>query len=178
MYCYENNFIETERLTLKPIIESNFDRLFELYSNKNVMKYIYDGEIFSKKTAREKIAGFVQHWHKYGFGFWMMYLKNKQEAVGYIGFRYFEDDRKEFKNKIELGYIIDKPYWGRGYAKEGIQACVQAGFNNYNILQILATILPENIPSVRAVLHAGFKHISDAKFDGLLHGVYEIKNNN
>jgi ribosomal-protein-alanine N-acetyltransferase len=169
-----DHIIETEQLVLKPIAEKNFQRLFEMYSNPNVMKYIYDGKIFSEELAKEKVADFDAHWHQHGFGMWMIYLKSSEKAIGYAGFRYFEDERDQFKNQIELGYIIDEPYWGKGYAKECIKACVDAGINRYHFQCVVATILPENISSINVATHAGLSYAFDADFDNLIHHVYTI----
>lgn len=167
--------IETDNIILKPITPSDFDPLYKMYTNPNVMKYIYDGRIFSKETATEKLNGFVQHWKKHGFGMYLLQLKNKGHIAGYAGLRFFEDERPEFKNEIELGYIIDEPYWGKGYASEAVTACVNFGIHDKQFERILATILPENIASQKVSEKAGLKHTFDAEFDGLLHYIYEIK---
>ncbi len=146
-----------------------------MYQNPNVMKYIYDGSVFLTEKARERVDGFAAHWQQHSFGMWLFRLKNSDEVVGYGGLRYFEDGRPEFKNQIELGYIIDEPYWGIGFAQEAVSACVQAGLNHYHRKRILATILPDNIASQKVAERAGMQYAFDADFDGLLHYIYEVK---
>lgn len=171
----KKNIIETVRLILRPVSMDDFMHLNQMYTNPKVMKYIYNGSTFSEADAYKRVKGFVDHWEKHGFGMWILQVKSSNQIAGYAGLRYFEDNRPEFNGKIELGYIIDEPYWGSGYASEAVTACVRAGLNQYHLKRILATILPENIASQKIALKAGLKHTFDAEFDGLKHYIYEIK---
>ena len=170
----DKNSFETDRLILKPIVMTDIDHLSPIYQNLNVMKYIYDGSIFSKEEAESRVRGFAKHWQNHGFGMWLFQMKSDNSVIGYGGFRYFEDERPVFKQQIELGYILNEPYWSMGFASEAVNQAVQLGLNQYGINRILATILPDNISSQKVVIKAGLEHTFDADFDGLLHQVYEI----
>lgn len=96
--------------------------------------------------------------------------------MGYCGFRYFENKNPQLINQIEIGYIIDEPFWKKGYASEAIIACIQIGFEKYHFKRILATILPYNIASQKVAVKAGMTHQFDIDIEGLVHFVYEITN--
>jgi len=169
----ELNEIKTERLILRPILFEDWQVLSIMYSNPKVMKYIYDGSTFTTEQAKNRARSFSEHWKNHGFGMWLLTKQSNHSVVGYGGFRYFENEQPEFANQIELGYIIDAPFWGCGYASEAVCAFIQAGFHQFNMKRILATILPENIASQKIAEKAGLKHTFDAKFSGLLHSIYE-----
>src|SRR3989338_8721349 len=99
--------IETQNLILRPIELSDFDRLHEIYSNPLVMKYIYDGSVFSKEKSMARIHECIDHWKKYGFGFNVIIEKSTGDTAGYCVLRHFENQHPKLDGKIEIGYILD-----------------------------------------------------------------------
>jgi RimJ/RimL family protein N-acetyltransferase len=70
-----------------------------------------------------------------------------------------------------LGYIIHRPFWGRGFATEAAAASRDHAFEMLGEQRVIAPVRPENIPSQRVALklgmqpekrtmYAGFEHIS------------------
>lgn len=166
--------IETKNLILRPINQLDVGRLHEIYSNPVVMKYIYDGSVFTKEKSEVRVSECLLHWEKNGFGLFVMIEKMTKKIAGYCVLRYFTDDHPDLNGKIEIGYILDEPFWGKGYATEAVIACIQFGFDQCNFNQILATILPENIASQKVVKKAGMIYIGDLETHGLVHQIYEI----
>ena len=75
---------------------------------------------------------------------------------------------------VELGYILDEPFWGKGYATEAVTACVQIGFEQHHLNYMFATILPENVASQKVIMKAGMKYKCDLSVKGLIHQIYDI----
>lgn len=166
--------LETEHLILRPIQQNDTDRLHEMYSNPAVMQYIYDGSVFSREKSEARVAECLLHWEKHGFGLFVMIEKATKNIAGYCVLRYFIDDHPDLNGKIEIGYILDEPFWGKGYATEAVKALIQFGFEQHHFSQILATILPDNIASQKVVQKAGLIYIGDLETHGLMHQIYEI----
>jgi len=71
----------------------------------------------------------------------------------------------------EVGYLIHRQYWCRGFATEAALACRDYAFDALNRRRVIALIRPENVPSrsVAAKLgmqvepytiqHASFEHL-------------------
>ena len=165
--------LETSKLYLRPVKQGDEKPLFSLYSNPNVMRYIYDGSLFSETKTRKRVEHFTRAWQQHEFGFWVFLDKASRAVVGYGGFRYFEDDREQFKDQIELCYMLDEPFWGQGYASELVVTMVQTGLD-HGFTSMMATILAENIASQCVVEKAGLSYAFDASFDGLIHRVYVL----
>lgn len=166
--------IVTNNLLLRPVELNDIDRFSDIYADPDVMRYIYDGAIFSKETTQNKIDDYIQHWKNYGFGVWVL-IENKSSALaGYCMLRHFKDTHPSLENQIELGYIIDKPFWVNGYATEAAFACIQVGFEKYHFSRILSTILPENTNSQNVVRKAGMVYQYDLDVKGMIHRIYEI----
>lgn len=165
--------IGTENLILRPIEKSDTDRMYEVYSNPTVMKYIYDGSTFTREKIIKRVEECLLHWEKYGFGCFVMIEKTTKKTVGYCVLRYFDDDHPDLNGKIEIGYTLDEPFWGKGYATEAVNALIKFGFDQCHFNRILATILPDNIASQKVVKKAGMVYIGDLETHGLVHQIYE-----
>lgn len=166
--------IETVNLILRPIELSDFDRLYEVYSNPMVTKYLYDGSVFSKEKCVSRIRESIAHWEKYGFGFNVIIERSTEKTAGFCVLRHFENEHPKLDSQIEIGYVLDQPFWGKGYATEVVKTCVKIGFEQHNFDKILATILPKNIASQHVIKKAGFIHTEDLIINNLNHQVHSI----
>jgi [ribosomal protein S5]-alanine N-acetyltransferase len=70
----------------------------------------------------------------------------------------------EYQFKSEIGYFIGRPYWGKGYAGEAIQALVDFGFNVLGLHRIYASTCATNIQSQRVLIKSNF--IKEAELIG------------
>lgn len=85
-------------------------------------------------------------------------------ACGAIGLHPKQD---LWRNNLELGYWLAKPYRGKGIMTLAIQEMTQLGFDTFpNITRIYATPFGSNLGSQRALEKAGFK--LEAKLPGTL----------
>ena len=119
---------------------------------------------FQRPKQESESSTLHEHGSSMSLGFWVFRDKASRAVVGYGGFRYFEDDREQFKDQIELCYILDEPFWGQGYASELVVTMVQTGLD-HGFTSMMATILPDNIASQCVVEKAGLSYAFDASFD-------------
>ena len=50
---------------------------------------------------------------------------------------------------VEVGWRLAREHWGQGYATEGAAACLDHGFGDLGLRQIISIIDPRNAASVR-----------------------------
>jgi [ribosomal protein S5]-alanine N-acetyltransferase len=55
----------------------------------------------------------------------------------------------------ELGYVLARDWWGRGYATEVARRLIAFGFNELGLRRITATCHPDNFASARVLEKAG-----------------------
>ena len=80
-------------------------------------------------------------------------LKNsKQHLIGMI--EVFDFQKKI--NMVTIGYILNEPYWGHGYATESVKSLVHFLFTDCDINRIQALVLHENEASKHVLLHNHF----------------------
>src|SRR6266566_1783841 len=60
---------------------------------------------------------------------------------------------------VEVGYSIFEPHRRRGYATEVVRALIEWASREHSIQRFIASISPENEPSLALARRLGFKHI-------------------
>ncbi len=59
-------------------------------------------------------------------------------------------------NTVDIGYVLARSHWGKGFMPEAIQALTGLALQNSNVFRVQATCDTENIPSQRALEKSGF----------------------
>ena len=67
-----------------------------------------------------------------------------------------------------MGYILDDRFWGKGYAAEGAQACLNYAFSVLHAPRVIADIRPENTASRRVAARLGMQE--EGVFDKFYYG--------
>ncbi len=62
----------------------------------------------------------------------------------------------EASRRAEIGYALGRPFWGRGYMHESLQALLSYAFNHLALNRLEADIDPRNTSSARALERLGF----------------------
>lgn len=149
--------IETARLQLRQFVLEDLDELYRLYSNPDVMKYVGKGAK-TKEETEAALVSTVEH-YRHGFGMWAVIHKADGKLLGRCGLCFL--DRTP---EVELGYVLDKLYWGRGLATEAARASLRYGFEVANLDRIVAIARPENVASRRVMEKVGMKYEKNAYF--------------
>ncbi len=63
----------------------------------------------------------------------------------------------------EIGYILHPDHWGKGYAREALQAVIAHLFAAHDLARITADIDPRNLVSIGLLLRLGFVETHRAK---------------
>ncbi len=63
------------------------------------------------------------------------------------------------KDAVELGYTVFEDYRGRGYATEAVRALIGWAADEHGIRRFVASVSPENVPSLAIVRKLGFVEV-------------------
>ncbi len=143
---------ETARLRLRPFTPTDFDDLYGLYSDPEVMRYIGHG-VRTREETEQGLARMVGHWSRVGPGMWAVHEKGSGLFVGRCGLQPLLDT-----SEVELGYTLHRAFWGRGYATEGSRAALRFGFETVGLTRIVAIARPENTGSRRVMEKVGMTY--------------------
>ena len=109
--------IETERLYLREMNMDDFDALYKVLADHDIMKhYPYT---FDEARVREWIERNMKRYENDGFGLWAVCLKTTGEMIGDCGLTLQNIDGTMLP---EIGYHIRADQQRRGYAKEAAAA--------------------------------------------------------
>ena len=135
--------LETERLKLRELKESDYRDLFEILSDPETMKYY--PATFDQSDVESFIHRSILSYSKNGFGLWAVILKNENKFIGQCGISLQVIDGKIVP---EIGYHINKNYWRRGFATEAALASLSFGFERLKMKELYIHTFVENIPSI------------------------------
>lgn len=157
----------TERLVLRPLHEHDIAELRQLADNRRVatmlarMPYPYtieDARAFVAMSGAEQAEG-------------RSYALTLAESGAFIGCAGL--DAKE--GRLELGYWIGEPFWGRGYASEAAHALVDLAFRTTDIERLDVSCRLTNAASRRVIHKAGFHYSGQAGMNSLAAGPVAIE---
>lgn len=155
------NVVETERLILRRFTPADADDNYRIYTDPENMRFMGrqpDSVEFEREHILKHIANYYE---KYGFGLWATVLKENNQLIGRCGLLYQQiEDRQE----LEVTYLIDRHFWGKGLATEAARATVRLAFEQYGFPRIVAVINPANIASVRVAQKIGMKYERDVSY--------------
>ena len=174
-------YIETQRLILREIRESDVDGMFELDSNTEVHKYLGNNPIKNKKEAENIIQFIKEQYKERGIGRLAVIEKKSGDFIGWSGFK-LNKGKKEtlngFDKFIDIGYRFIPKYWKNGYGLETAIACLDFGFKklNYNIIYGAADV--KNVGSNKILQKIGLQFVNEFKHHNVKVNWYQLKKEN
>jgi RimJ/RimL family protein N-acetyltransferase len=97
-------------------------------------------------------------------------LRESGDMVGYAGFHGPPGfNALEKSDAVELGYTVLEPFRRRGYAREAAEALMDWARVAHGIRRFVASVAPDNEPSLALVRTLGFVHVGERmdEVDGL-----------
>lgn len=166
--------LETERLYLREMNQSDYDALCKILQDEETM-YAYEGA-FSDEETQEWLDRQIGRYNEYGFGLWAVVLKETGEMIGQCGLTIQPwNDRLV----LEIGYLLQKAYWHKGYATEAAKACREYAFTNLNADEVCSIIRDTNTASQNVALRNGMtvvdKWVKHYRGADMPHYLYSIK---
>ena len=136
--------IETSRLILRRYMESDLQDLFEYLSDPEVLQY-EPYRPMEMAQVKDNLS-----WRISTCEMIAVELKSNQKMIGnvYLGKRDFQ--------ALEIGYVFNRTYWGKGYAKESCEALMEQAFTD-GIHRIFSECDPENNNSWKLLETLGFE---------------------
>ena len=144
--------IETRRLLLRQWREEDLEPYARICDDPEVMRHMSGPR--TRERCRKQLGWFARHWEEHGFGLWAVEEKISGAFIGRIGLLYHED-WPEGEHKTEVGWLLDRAYWGQGLATEGARASLNYGFERQGLERIISIALPENSASRRVMEKCG-----------------------
>lgn len=165
--------LETERLILREMEQSDFKDLAEMLQNPEVM-YAYEHD-FTDEDVQVWLDRQKMRYKKYGFGLWAMILKSTGEMIGQAGITMQPYKGGEV---LEIGYLLKQKVWHLGYAREAAAGCKKYAFETLNENKVHSVIKSDNFASMRVAESIGMtkedEFITQYYNGDMLHFLYSV----
>jgi [ribosomal protein S5]-alanine N-acetyltransferase len=148
--------LETERLVLKPIVESDLNTLHKIFTDSYVRRYLCDGEIWPLQQVEEMLAENTKMFAEKQFGLWSIETKSDREIIGFIGLWYFFEETQP-----QLIYALLPKAIKKGYATEASTKIVQYSFDELGFDYLVASCDRPNIESHKLAARLGMRQVEE-----------------
>lgn len=156
----DKNYIETDRLIIREMTQSDYDALCRILCDEDVMYAAY-GSAFDQDEVQGWLDRHLERYKKFGFGFWAVVLKETNEMIGQCGLTWQRWREREI---LEIGYLFQKAYWHNGYATEAAIACREYAFSVLDAGVVYSIIRDTHTASQKVAIRNGMKIVdTDSK---------------
>ena len=169
--------ITTPRIVLRWISEDDIDSLYEIFSNRHVMRYWSSEPLADREAAADLQCEIASGNENETMFKWGLALRDSNTVIGTTTLFNLNLDN----GRAELGYAMSHAHWGKGYMNEALNALVSHAFEVMDLRRLEADVDPRNAASIRLLEKLGFQRegflrerwhvngeIQDAFFYGLL----------
>lgn len=149
--------LNTQRLMLKTTKKEDFKILHEvIFSDKNVYRYTFGKEGFTFEQTCQFLKTNANFSSKIGLS--TLIEKTSSNIIGLAGVLPCDIFEKE---DFEIGFILAKNAWGKGYAKEIGFAQIEFVKNTLKKPRVLALASPKNENSIKTIKSLGLIYIKN-----------------
>ena len=167
-----NLIAETPRLRLREMTPDDLDFVATMLAHPDVNRY-YERQ-FDRADAQVWLERQLARYARHGHGLWLVEERDTGEPVGQVGLA-IQDVEGECNP--EIGWLLHRPYWGRGYATEAGAAARDVAFRQWKYPYVISLIRPVNVPSRRVAERLGMTAGREVQFHGFTHLVYSLRSN-
>lgn len=157
--------LETERLVLRPLAPDDLEALAPYQADPEVMRYM-GGKTFTREETAERIARFREIFELDGIGQFAVERSEDGLVLGRCGILNWETDpwrpvaraETDKPTETEIGYMLGRPHWGRGYATEAATAVRDYALTELGETRLIALIMHGNVASQRVAEKLGMQY--------------------
>lgn len=146
--------MEMERLILRKITIDDVNDIFEYASIPDVTTFVLWDTHKTKEDSIDFVKFSDEQFNSNTSIIWGIVIKSEKKLIGTIDLRNWNT----IHNCGEIGYVISKKYWNKGYVSEAMKAVIKFGFEELHLNRIEAHCEEENIGSWRVMEKCGMKY--------------------
>jgi [ribosomal protein S5]-alanine N-acetyltransferase len=146
--------LSTERLTLRPLAASDLPALHGHWTDPEVRRFLWDGEIVPRDRVRAIIDESDTMFGAHGAGLWRVRPVDDAELIGCAGFWFFHEPPQ-----LELLVSLSPACWGRGFAREAATALIDFAFESLGWEAIQASADAPNEASLGLMRRLGMREV-------------------
>jgi RimJ/RimL family protein N-acetyltransferase len=162
--------VTTARLRLRRLVAEDIVPIGDLLlSDPEVMRF------YPPDYSREKAQWWVdrQFWRyrEHGHGLYTVEDLSTHEFIGQVGVMLQEINDEQHP---ELGWLIARSHWRRGYAFEAASSLLEFARSRLGYTYLCSMIRPENLPSTGVARKLGMSPVRLVSWNGVMHQMFRL----
>jgi RimJ/RimL family protein N-acetyltransferase len=155
--------LRTERLLLRQWREDDAEALAEIYTQPEYLEHMPAVDL---DAARAQIERFARGWRDDGFSNWAVEELASGTLAGRIGLVRHHDWPVE-PDPVEVGWTLDRAFWGRGLATEAGRASLECWREHLqDDARLISITTPANVRSRAVMERVGLTYRGTATWHG------------
>lgn len=150
--------MQTDRLLLRPLKQSDFAFIFDLVNTKQWLANIGDRNVRSVADAQLYIQRILANPN---IRYCIFETNDQNIPIGIITLI-----KRDYLTHWDLGFALLPAYTGQGFALEASNAVLKYLSKDTNVTKLFAITLPENSSSVNLLTKLGFSFEKELARDG------------
>jgi RimJ/RimL family protein N-acetyltransferase len=147
--------LKTERLVLREWRDEDLEPFAALNADPRVMEF-FPAVLSREESDRLVRDRILPQFVARGYGPWAVEVPGVTAFAGFIGLLEHTFPAW-FTPCVEVGWRLDGPYWGRGYATEGARAALAYGFDVAGLDEIVSMTTVTNVRSIAVMQRLGLQ---------------------
>lgn len=145
--------ITTERLLLRPLRLSDAPDMYA-YAQDELVARPGMWEPYESFEACQRHVEHLIARYEIDLMWWALEHLADGRMIGRVQLSEWNEEH----SRAELSYALHRDYWGRGLMSEAVAEAVAYGWNELDLHRIGATVLPDNVASIRILKGVGMQH--------------------
>ena len=151
--------LETDRLILRDLQESDLPALIALNQDPEVMQYF--PKPYSQAESLRLYQGIQDEVKAYDYSLWTVEEKTSREFISLVGLHHSDLQIFAGKEAIEIGWRLRKEFWNCGYATEAAQACLDFAFQQAGLSEVYSFTSLLNLPSQKVMQKLSMEFVKE-----------------
>ncbi len=147
--------LHTERLRLRRWSDGDERPFAAMNADPLVMEHFPN--VLTPRESLEMMRRTDRAIERNGYGFWAAEIIESGELAGFVGLQQVADPALAFAPGIEVGWRLDRRFWGQGIATEGGAAAIGFAFTELGVGEVLAYTAARNGRSRRVMRRLGMR---------------------
>lgn len=148
-------FVEDDNYIIRNFIDCDLDDVYQYASDSKVSFYLTWPKHKNIEETKIILEKFKKEEHNFA-----IVLKSENKVIGSISLFDDRESSKDFLNKksTEVGYLLNSNYQNRGIMVDVLSLLIEKIGETKIYDVIMATVVKENIRSIKVLEKCGFKH--------------------
>ena len=164
---FDMPIIDTENFIMRPVELNDAKDMFEYGSDIEVVATLPWGPYSNLEEVRSSIENLFLNRPDKGIPVaYAIIWKENNKMIGTCDFHTFSN----FNKSGEIGYVLNKKYWGRGIITKAVMSLIEVGFEYLDLIRIQIKHSTVNDGSRRVIEKCGFIKEGLLRKDGIIKG--------